>query len=219
MNQELGIGMTSMRTRTRLVDRLSDQGIENTAVLDLIRSTPRHLFVEEALSHRAYEDRSLPIGFGQTISQPYIVAKMTALLIADRPLGKVLEIGTGSGYQTAILSSLCGQVYTTERIAPLQERAKRILKQIGVKNVTYTLSDGGLGLETQAPFDGIISTCAPEDIPPNLLMQLDPNGGRLVIPVGRQQQVLMLVIRDGEEFQYQEVEPVVFVPLLKGLVR
>lgn len=219
MNQEQGIGMTSMRTRTRLVDRLAAQGIQDTVVLDLIRNLPRHLFVEEALSHRAYEDRSLPIGFGQTISQPYIVAKMTALLMADRPLEKVLEIGTGSGYQTAILSALCGMVYTTERIGPLQQRAKRILKQIGVSNVNFALSDGGLGLDAQAPFDGIISTCAPEEIPPNLLMQLNPNGGRLVIPVGRQQQMLMLVIRDGEEFDYQEIEPVIFVPLLKGLVR
>lgn len=206
-----------MRTRVRLIERLSDQGIGDARVLDLIQTTPRHLFVEEALAHRAYEDRSLPIGFGQTISQPYIVAKMTSLLFESGHLDKVLEIGTGSGYQTAILSSLSTTVFTTERIGPLQSRAKKLLRTLGIRNVSYVLSDGGLGLENKAPFDGIISTCAPEEIPENLLSQLNADGGRLVIPVGRQEQMLMLITRIGDEFTYKAIEPVVFVPLLKGL--
>jgi protein-L-isoaspartate(D-aspartate) O-methyltransferase len=218
MNRQQGIGMTSMRTRVRLIERLSEQGITDVAVLDLIQSTPRHLFVEEALSHRAYEDRSLPIGFGQTISQPYSVAKMTALLFENGPLEKVLEIGTGSGYQTALLAPLSKQVFTTERIAPLQQRSKALLHSMGIRNVHFALSDGGLGLEQKAPFDGIISTCAPEEIPESLLNQLSPEGGRLVIPVGRQEQMLMLVTRDGDTFTHKAIEPVVFVPLLKGLV-
>ena len=206
-----------MRTRVRLIERLSDQGIVDATVLDLIQTTPRHLFVEEALAHRAYEDRSLPIGFGQTISQPYIVAKMTSLLFENGHLDKVLEIGTGSGYQTAILSSLSTAVFTTERIGPLQARAKKLLRTLGIRNVNYVLSDGGLGLENKAPFDGIIPTCAPEEIPENLLSQLSTDGGRLVIPVGRQEQTLMLITRNGDEFTHKAIEPVVFVPLLKGL--
>ena len=217
MNRQQGIGMTSMRTRVRLIERLSEQGIVDATVLDLIQATPRHLFVEEALAHRAYEDRSLPIGFGQTISQPYIVAKMTALLFENGRLDKVLEIGTGSGYQTALLSSLSTTVFTTERIAPLQERAKKLLRTMGIRNVNFVLSDGGLGLENKAPFDGIISTCAPEEIPESLLSQLSEDGGRLVIPVGRQEQMLMLITRNGDDFTHKAIEPVVFVPLLKGL--
>lgn len=209
--------MTSMRTRQRLVTRLEMQGIENIEVLNLIRDIPRHLFIEEALSHRAYEDISLPIGNGQTISQPYIVAKMTELLINNGKLNNVLEIGTGSGYQTAILSSLYNQVYTTERIAQLQLKAKHLLDDLDLNNIEYHLVDGGLGLASHAPYDGIISTCAPSVIPDALLSELSPEGGRLVIPVGDTEQILTVVDRFEDEYKYQQIEPVIFVPLLSGI--
>jgi len=217
MKNSQGIGMTSMRTRQRLVERLVRQGVVNSEVLNLIRNTPRHLFIEEALSHRAYEDKSLPIGQGQTISQPYIVAKMTELLLGNGKLNKVLEVGTGSGYQTAILSALYNHVYTTERIAALLRKAKSIHKDLCMENIYYQVVDGGMGLEAYAPFDGIISTCAPSVIPEALLSQLSPNGGRLVIPVGTSEQVLTVVDRNGDDYKYQEIEPVIFVPLISGV--
>lgn len=214
-----GIGMTSRRTRERLVSRLKEQGIENVHILDVIRDTPRHIFIDEALAHRAYEDTALPIGFNQTISQPYIVAKMTEVLLSEGPLESVLEVGTGSGYQTAVLAQLVGHVYSVERIKPLQERAKLRLKQIGLRNITLQHTDGGMGWSARAPFDGIMVTAAPEDVPAELLKQLRI-GGRLVIPVGGSAQQLKLIIRQGEEsFQTQVLEQVKFVPLLAGTIK
>lgn len=214
-----GIGMTSRRTRERLVSRLKEQGIESVHILDVIRDTPRHIFIDEALAHRAYEDTALPIGFNQTISQPYIVAKMTEVLLSEGPLENVLEVGTGSGYQTAVLAQLVGHVYSVERIKPLQERAKLRLKQVGLRNITLQHTDGGMGWSAKAPFDGIMVTAAPEDVPVELLKQLRI-GGRLVIPVGGSAQQLKLIIRQGEEsFQTQVLEKVKFVPLLAGTIK
>ena len=191
MSQQLnldGIGMTSLRTRDRLLGRLMEQGIKNMQVLDVIRSTPRHIFLDEALSHRAYEDVALPIGYGQTISQPYVVAKMTEIVSASRQLKSVLEIGTGCGYQTAIISRMAKRVYTIERIRPLLERAKRNLKLLGIKNVDFKHDDGSLGWADRAPFDAIITTAAPQMIPAELYQQLSSEGGSLVIPVGADNQ-------------------------------
>jgi len=209
--------MTSARTRERLVKRLQEQGISNLAVLDRIRNVPRHLFVDEALSSRAYEDTALPIGHGQTISQPYVVARMTEVLLADGPLGKVLEVGTGCGYQSAVLAPLVTSIYTVERIEPLAERAKTLLRSLQIRNVRFSHNDGCEGLPRFQPFDGILVTAAPQEIPEALLNQL-ADKGRLVIPVGpggRQQ--LLVVTRKGNSFERKTVEPVSFVPLLEGL--
>lgn len=186
-------------------------------VLEAIRRTPRHLFVDEALSHRAYEDTALPIGHNQTLSQPYIVARMTELLLGGGPLDKVMEVGTGSGYQTAILAKVVERVFSVERILPLQERAKRVLRDIDVRNVVFRHADGNWGWPQYGPYDAILVTAAPAEIPPELLGQL-ADGGRLVIPVGEHEQHLMLVVRHGDEFTYQQVEPVRFVPLLAGAI-
>lgn len=212
--------MTSARTRDRLAQRLADQGIRSPAVLERIRGVPRHLFVDEALETRAYEDSALPIGLGQTISQPWIVALMTQALVeqdgGDRALGKVLEVGTGCGYQTAVLSPLARQVFTIERIGSLQRAARTRLNQLGFGNIRYRHGDGMAGWPGQAPFDGIIVTAAPEDIPPTLLEQLAP-GGRLVIPVGPAgQQELVRVTRGDEGFLREVLGRVSFVPLLGG---
>lgn len=214
-----GVGMTSERTRARLIDRLREQGITNSRVLDVMRETPRHLFLDEALSHRAYEDSALPIGHGQTLSQPYIVARMTELLLAACPkVDKVLEVGTGSGYQTAILAQLVGEVYSVERIKPLQDKARQLLRKLGLRNIHYSYADGGFGWPEKGPFNGILSTAAPCEIPPELPKQLAP-GSALVIPVGDREQFLTLVIRDTEQDQFitQTLEAVRFVPLLSGL--
>lgn len=214
-----GIGMTSRRTRDRLVERLMDRGIANYEVLEVMRQTPRHLFVDEALSHRAYEDTALPIGFSQTLSQPYIVARMTELLLSAGPLCRVLEVGTGSGYQTAILAQLVEHVYSVERIKPLQLKAKKRLSDLKLYNARTKNSDGGFGWSREGPFDGILSAAAPRTIPPELLQQLAP-GGRLVMPVGdTDKQELVLVIRTGDDYQCQVIEPVNFVPFLSGTVR
>src|SRR4029453_8546934 len=179
-----GIGMTSARTRERLVQRLKDSGIRNPAVLDRIRSVPRHLFVDEALASRAYEDTELPIGFSQTISQPYIVARMTeALLEGGKKVGKVLEVGTGCGYQTAVLAPLVKKIYSIERIAPLSKRATATLKELGIKNVMLKHGDGFQGWKSQKPFDGILVAAAPLAVPEALFAQL-ANRGRLIVPVG-----------------------------------
>ena len=213
-----GIGMTSQRTRERLVQRLRDRGIHSNAVLDVMRNTPRHMFVDEALAQRAYEDSSLPIGFSQTLSQPWVVARMTELLLADGPRARVLEIGTGSGYQTAVLAQLVGQVYSVERIKPLQEKARKRLRTLKLKNVQLKHADGGVGWETEAPFDGIVATAAPEVIPAELLSQLDI-GGRLVIPVGVETQFLTVVTRTAAGYDTVTEDEVRFVPLRAGLVR
>jgi len=215
-----GVGMTSKRTRDRLVNRLVEHGVSDQAVLDVIANTPRHLFVDEALAHRAYEDTALPIGHGQTISQPYIVARMTELMLAAAgPIQNVLEIGTGCGYQTAVLCQLVPKLFSVERIKPLQEKAKVRLKQLGVQNVTFQYADGGLGWpEADMRFDAILSAAAPRSVPQSLCDQLAPNGV-LVIPVGGpDKQQLTVVIRedDTDNFITQTYEPVKFVPLLSG---
>ena len=213
-----GIGMTSQRTRERLIQRLSDQGISDMAVLDVLRTTPRHLFLDEAMAHRAYEDVALPIGFQQTLSQPYIVARMTELLLAAGPRQRVLEIGTGSGYQTAILAQLVDEVYSVERIKPLQQKARQRLRQLKLRNVHMNHADGGMGWEERGPFDGIMSTAAPEQIPEELLRQLAMDG-RLVIPVGGDRQHLQVVTRTTEGYETEIVEAVNFVPLRPGTVK
>jgi len=214
-----GIGMTSRRTRERLIQRLMDQGIANFHVLDVICNTPRHIFLDEALAHRAYEDTALPIGHNQTLSQPYIVARMTEALLSLGPRKKVLEIGTGSGYQTAILSKLVDQVYSVERIAPLQTKAQDRLKLLGLRNVHLKYADGSLGWPEEAPFDGIISTAAPLVVPKELLAQLGTNGV-LIIPVGNRDgvQQLKMISRDGDAdtFTTMTLEEVRFVPLHSG---
>ena len=216
-----GVGMTSQRTRERLIQRLIDQGISSQPVLDIMRMTPRHLFLDEALSHKAYEDTALPIGYSQTLSQPYIVARMTEILLSAGPLNKVLEIGTGSGYQTTILSQLVRQVCTVERIEPLLKKAQERFRKLGLQNISAELSDGSFGWDEHAPYDGIIATAAPQAVPEELLRQMAPDG-ILVIPVGNgQTQDLRLLRRVGEsrEFNEEIVEKVKFVPLLGGLSR
>lgn len=213
-----GIGMTSQRTRDRLVSRLQERGIENAEVLSVIREMPRHLFVDEALASRAYEDTALPIGHGQTISQPYIVAKMTEILLEGGPREKVLEVGTGSGYQTAVLSRLVDRVFSLERIAPLQNQARERFYQLKLNNIKLKHSDGSWGWEWYAPYDGIIVTCAPEQVPQELLRQLAP-GGRLVIPVGGSgRQSLRVIDRIDDRYEETELDPVSFVPLLSGQI-
>lgn len=215
-----GIGMTSQRTRDRLIGRLQDQGIASFEVLDAIRSIPRHLFVDEALAHRAYEDTALPIGHNQTISQPYIVARMTELLIQGLPQGKrlknVLEIGTGSGYQTAILSRFAEQVCSLERIKSLQDKARKRLQALKIRNVLLRYADGSVGWKDKGPFDGILAAAAPAEIPQELLDQLAV-GGRLLIPVGESKQVLYRVIRTETGFERQKMEDVKFVPFRSGV--
>jgi protein-L-isoaspartate(D-aspartate) O-methyltransferase len=212
-----GIGMTSARTRERLVQRLREQGIGDARVLDQIRNVPRHLFVDEALATRAYEDTALPIGQGQTISQPYIVARMTEAVLQGSPARKVLEVGTGCGYQTAILAPLVKTVYSVERIAALFERARARLRELDLHNVHLRHGDGFLGWSAHAPFDAILLTAAPLALPQALLEQL-AEGGRLIAPVGPEgQQELIRVTRRAEELHTETLGLVSFVPLLKGL--
>ncbi|MFV0476934.1 MAG: protein-L-isoaspartate(D-aspartate) O-methyltransferase [Parahaliea sp.] len=210
--------MTSRRTRERLVQRLIEQGIKDKKVLDVMLGTPRHLFLDEAMAHRAYEDTALPIGYQQTLSQPYIVARMTELLLAAGPCEKVLEIGTGTGYQTAVLAQLVDEVYSIERIKSLLDKARPRMRQLRLRNVQLRHSDGGLGWADKGPYDGILSAAAPEQIPQGLLEQLAP-GGRLVIPVGGEEQSLQVVTRTLEGFSASVVEAVRFVPLLSGTTR
>ena len=214
--QHRGIGMTSQRTRERLIQRLYEEGLSNAHVLETIRRTPRHLFVDEALAHRAYEDTALPIGNNQTISQPYMVARMSELLLAAGPLDKVLEIGTGSGYQTAILAQLVERVFSVERIQSLQEKAKERLTQLNLRNVVFRWGDGWEGWNALGPYNGIIVTAAAANVPQALLDQLAP-GGRLVIPVGAGDvQELLLIIREEDGFSRHVLDAVRFVPLLNG---
>ena len=213
-----GIGMTSARTRDRLVQRLRDQGITNLAVLDRIRNVPRHIFVDEALGSRAYEDTALPIGFGQTISQPYIVARMTEALLEGGSLHSVLEVGTGCGYQTTVLAPLVDRLYTIERIEPLMIRAKERIKELGIRNVRFRYGDGIAGWKAHAPFDGILVAAAPLTVPEALIKQLKV-GGRLLVPVGPEgEQELVRFTRKEQRVEKESLGPVAFVPLLGGTV-
>jgi len=211
-----GIGMTSERTRERLIDRLKEQGIKSRIVLDQIKKVPRHIFVDEALSSRAYEDTALPIGHGQTISQPYIVARMTEVLLNHVNGNKILEIGTGCGYQTAVLSPLFKKIYSVERINPLLVKTKKRLRSLGIYNVNYRHDDGWNGWEKYGPYDGIIVAAAAPRVPEKLLHQLEI-GGTLIMPFGeKEKQELVIVYRDGDNFDYKRLGAVSFVPLVKG---
>jgi len=219
--RQLGIGMTSARTRERLIERLRAQGIRNEAVLDRMRSVPRHVFVDEALASRAYEDTALPIGYGQTISQPYVVALMTGALVGEGTdtFKRVLEIGTGCGYQTAVLAPFAQHVYSVERIYPLAKRAQSNLRDVGVQNVSVRYADGWHGWLTQAPFQGILVAAAAEGVPRDLLDQLD-EGGRLIMPVGKNEhQVLACITRAGDQFTREVIADVSFVPFMPGMAR
>jgi len=212
-----GIGMTSRRTRERLIQRLEETGIRNPEVLAVMRRLPRHLFVDEALASRAYEESALPIGHGQTISQPYTVARMTEALLAPGSPDTVLEIGTGSGFQTAVLASSVRRVYSVEQVADLSERARHTLRGLGLRNVRLRHGDGALGWPEYAPFDAIIVTAAPAGIPRVLVNQLTM-GGCMVLPIGHsEQQVLVRVLRTKTGYVHEILEPVTFVPLLGGV--
>ncbi|RUO25809.1 protein-L-isoaspartate O-methyltransferase [Aliidiomarina minuta] len=199
----------------RLIAQLQEQGITEPSVLDVIKDTPRHQFMPESLAHKAYENTALPIGNGQTISQPYMVALMTSLLV-QKKCRRVLEIGTGSGYQTAILAKLMDEVFSVERISQLQYQAKRRLKQLDLHNVKMKHGDGWQGWRSKAPFDGIIVTAAAAKVPENLLSQLSPEGGMMVIPIGEERQRLLVIEREQEDFSYRELVDVRFVPLIAG---
>ncbi|MDX5407596.1 protein-L-isoaspartate(D-aspartate) O-methyltransferase [Rheinheimera fenheensis] len=209
------MAVATSRSAAVLAQKLQSEGIKQQQVLAAIANTPRHLFVEAVLAHKAYENTALPIGQGQTISQPYIVARMTELLLQDKAPGKLLEIGTGSGYQTAILARLFPHVCTVERIKALQFQAKRRLQQLDLHNVSMKHGDGWQGWPSKAPFDSIIVTAAPTEVPVALLQQLS-DGGRLVIPVGAQEQVLRVYQRSGDDISSQDIEAVRFVPLVPG---
>ena len=211
-----GIGMTSQRTRARMVERLRQLGIKDEVVLAALNAIPRHIFIEEALSSRAYEEISLPIGFGQTISNPYIVARMSELLRAGGNLIKVLEIGTGCGYQAAVLSRIAKEVYSVERIAPLLGKARVSLRELRLPNVRLKHADGCMGLPEAGPFDGIIMAAAATHVPPELLQQL-AEGGRMILPIGSGEQRLRLIERTPEGLVETDLEPVKFVPLLQGV--
>ncbi len=211
-----GIGMTSARTRDRLVQRLRDQGIRNEDVLAQIRNVPRHLFVDEALASRAYEDTALPIGLGQTISQPYVVARMTEALLDGFEGDTVLEVGTGCGYQTAVLAPLVKKIYTIERIPELLRRTRQRLRDLDIYNVQFKPGDGWDGWPKYGPYDGIIVTAAPDHVPEKLLQQLAP-GGRIIIPVGPQGvQDLVRITKLDDHFEQVSLGAVSFVPLVKG---
>jgi len=216
-----GIGMTSQRTRARMVERLREQGILDARVLEAMADVPRHLFVEEALASRAYEDSALPIGFGQTISQPYVVARMIEVLIRKREPGKILEIGTGCGYQAAVLARLAAEVYSIERIRELLERARANLRELRLKNLRLAHGDGAAGMEKAAPFDSIILAAAAREMPQALLQQL-ARGGRMVLPLrdpgetGADAQRLVLVERGRLGYTERSLDPVRFVALKAG---
>lgn len=212
-----GIGFTSQRTRNRMAERLRERGIADPHVLSTLATVPRHLFVDEAITSRAYDDVALPIGEGQTISQPYVVARMTEALLEDGPLHRVLEVGTGSGYQAAVLSQLVDVVFTVERIKSLLDKARRRFRSLGYRNINARYSDGGWGWASHGPYDGIVVTAAPTSIPMPLLEQLAP-GGRMILPVGEQQgrQALTLITHRPEGFAVREISDVNFVPFLSG---
>jgi len=212
-----GIGMTSQRTRMRMVERLRDQGIRDETVLAAMGEVPRHIFVDEALSSRAYEDMALPLGYGQTISSPHTVARMTELARNGRPLGKVLEIGTGCGYQSAVLCRVARQVYSMERLAALIRKARRCLREAGVTNIHLRHGDGHAGMPEVAPFDAIVMTAAAARAPDALLKQLGV-GGRMILPIERNdEQHLFIIERTDRGIVERRMDPVVFVPLLPGV--
>lgn len=212
-----GAGLTSQRARDRLVATLREEGIADPRVLDVIRNMPRHLFIDEALAARAYENNALPIGLGQTISQPWVVARMTELLIEDRIPDRVLEIGTGSGYQAAVLAALVGTVFTVERIEELLRKARRLFRNLKIENIRSRHDDGNIGWPSEGPFDAIVLTAAGETVPRALCEQL-VDGGVLVAPVGPpQQQRLVRWRRNGDAWLHEDLEAVSFVPLLGGL--
>lgn len=217
-----GIGMTSQRTRNRLIDRIESLGIKNKEVLRVMRLVPRHLFMDTALASRSYENTALPIGHGQTISQPYIVARMTELLLdSDNPVDNILEVGTGSGYQAAVLGGLVKKLNSVERILPLYRNAKNLLYNLGYRNIHAHHADGTWGWKKTAPYDAIMVTAAPAEIPSSLIEQLKV-GGRMVIPVGKNnsEQILQLVIRVSEsEHTVENHESVVFVPFLQQEIK
>jgi protein-L-isoaspartate(D-aspartate) O-methyltransferase len=211
-----GIGMTSARTRDRLVQRLARQGIRSSTVLEQVRNVPRHLFVDEALASRAYEDTALPIGLGQTISQPYVVARMTEALLNNFSGKTILEIGTGCGYQTAMLAPLVKEVYTVERIPELLRKTRQRLRDLDIYNVRFRQGDGWQGWPKYAPYDGIIVAAAAPELPQKLLLQLAP-GGRLVIPIGPPgRQDLLAVTRQDGHYDEVSLGPASFVPLVRG---
>ena len=213
--------MTSQRTRDRLVERLREKGITDERVLEVMRTTPRHLFIDEALAHRAYEDSSLPISQGQTITQPYIVARMTEVLLEKGLPDFVLEVGTGSGYQSAVLSRLVPKIYTVERISGLLDKARQCHRDIGLHNIYSKHSDGSWGWPDHAPYPAIMVTAAPEQVPKSLLEQL-AIGGRMVIPVGTvsgDQQLKLIIRTSTTDFDEQTLNAVRFVPLLDGAIR
>jgi protein-L-isoaspartate(D-aspartate) O-methyltransferase len=212
-----GIGMTSQRTRTRMIERLREQGIRDERVLNAMAQVPRHVFVSQALAHRAYEDTALPLILGQTISQPYVVARMIELLLAGREsLGKTLEVGAGCGYQAAVLGTLGKQVYAVERLAPLLAQARENLRTAKLAHVRLKHADGMAGLPEAAPFDTIIVAAAAPAVPQALLNQLAP-GGRLMLPVGTIDQSLCLFEKTGKGLVETRFDPVRFVPLLPGV--
>jgi protein-L-isoaspartate(D-aspartate) O-methyltransferase len=211
-----GVGMTSQRTRARMIERLREKGIRNEAVLKAMAAVPRHVFVEEALASRAYEDTALPLGMGQTISQPFVVARMIELLLNGRTsLGKTLEVGAGCGYQAAVLAQLTSEVYSIERLGPLLEKAKANMRQMKQFNVRLKHADGQFGLPEASPFDSIIVAAAGLEVPKALLGQL-AIGGRLVLPVGATEQYLSFIERTPQAFVETRLDPVRFVPLLAG---
>ncbi|MFN0314165.1 MAG: protein-L-isoaspartate(D-aspartate) O-methyltransferase [Burkholderiales bacterium] len=213
-----GVGMTSNRTRMRMVERLRDQGIKDELVLASMSEIPRHVFVDEALAHRAYEDLSLPIGYGQTISNPQTVARMLEILRGGRMLKRVLEIGSGCGYQAALLSRLAKHVWTIERLLPLVSKTRINLRDLNIRNVKAKHGDGHLGLPEEAPFDGIVMAAAASHVPEQLLDQL-ALGGRLIMPLGPREQQLTLIERDDRGFHRSVLEAVHFVPLVPGVGR
>lgn len=216
-DQIAGIGFTSQRTRTRMVQRLMERGISNEAVLQVMNAVPRHMFVDEAIASRAYEDVALPIGEGQTISQPYAVAKMSEILIETGPFNKVLEVGTGSGYQAAVLSQLADSVFSVERIRSLLDKARMRFRSLQYYNINTRYSDGGWGWASHGPYDAIMVTAAPRVVPEPLLEQL-ARGGRMIIPVGDQKgrQSLTIITRTASGYDTEQLSDVKFVPLLSG---
>ncbi len=219
MMSPVGIGMTSERTRLRMIERLRQQNINDERVLMAMSNVPRHLFVDEALSHRAYEDTALPISHGQTISQPWVVARMTEVILQDDVPEKILELGTGSGYQAAVLGQLIDQVFSIERIDKLTKPARRRFINMGYRNIRCKTGDGFEGWASEAPFDVIICTAAPEKIPYSLLDQLK-EGGKMILPVGdKDKQELIALIKGEDGFSQEKLGEVFFVPLLEGVVR